>query len=129
MEGVLPNFNIDNLPFDTEKSVYDDFQFSMNDIKWDNLDNLLASTPMEPNPADSRISVFDRFDLNNIQDHQLFNINGTDDRFSFYMPKMSPPKGIPTSKVSLIIMKLMCRISSVTRRIGHTILWLLRVLL
>jgi len=66
--------------------------FHLEEMKWDGLDKLLTSTPIEHDIADTRISVFDRFDLNKIQDNQLFNIGSADERFSFYMPRMSPPK-------------------------------------
>eukprot|EP01119_Soliformovum_irregulare_P005998 TRINITY_DN17742_c0_g1_i1.p1 TRINITY_DN17742_c0_g1~~TRINITY_DN17742_c0_g1_i1.p1 ORF type:complete len:352 (-),score=83.72 TRINITY_DN17742_c0_g1_i1:16-1071(-) len=75
-------------PFSLDSDVLD-----LGDMKWDGLDNLLVAKPTVHHHNDSRISVFERFDLDKIEDSQLFNVGN--DRFSFYVQKMSPPKAAP----------------------------------
>jgi hypothetical protein len=76
------DLHFNNFSAEIEKISFDDF-------KWDGMDQLLSSAPVD-HGANTRVSVFDRFDLDKIEDSQLFNIS---DRFSLYVPKMSPPKG------------------------------------
>ena len=68
----------------------DDHFEELENNEWTGLDNILSSIqPIENN--DPRASIFHKIDLMNLKDDELFSLEH--ERFSFYIPNVSPPKG------------------------------------
>ena len=90
----LPAWTKVDLPTNTSKIVEAEPIF-LDDFKWDGLEHLLNAKPVVHDSSNTRVSVFDRFDLGKITDDELSLFGeGANNRFSFYVGKVSPPKGM-----------------------------------
>lgn len=80
--GIVTMSTPSKAPFDTNLDE---------EFKFDGLNHLLAAQPREYGPQDTRVSVFEKFDLSKIPDEQLFPTIDSY-RMSMYINKVSPPK-------------------------------------
>src|SRR5690242_13334190 len=64
--------------------------FEFTELEWNGMNHLLSATPLETN--DPRASVFQKIDLNDVKDNELFRVDDSS-RLSLYIPNISPPKG------------------------------------